>query len=370
MQIGIISMQRVYNYGSFLQAYALKHILEEMGHTTAFIDIEQTKNEKSIFPQNKLYKLFKKMRKIKYFDQYFFKRIKLSKKNNEMNCMFQAVQKKYFGIDSAHKNFSAQGFNAVVIGSDEIFNCEPHSPWGVTAQRFGEIPDVGITFSYAASCGYTSIDDMTAKDEVIIRSALQKMKKISVRDQNTADFVKYLLNLDPEVNLDPVFIYGFEKELDEAQRLGVPSYPYMIVYAYHNRIEDLKEIKAIKNYAKKNSLRTIAIGGSLPWCDEFVVLSPFQVLEYFKKAQCIVTDTFHGSVMAIKFNKPFAVLVRNNNRNKLDDLLKRLNATEHKVEDTDDLSKILDKICSYEEANKIIVKEKKRAVRYIQSALK
>lgn len=28
MKIGIISMQRVHNYGSFLQAYALKNILK------------------------------------------------------------------------------------------------------------------------------------------------------------------------------------------------------------------------------------------------------------------------------------------------------------------------------------------------------
>ena len=33
------------------------------------------------------------------------------------------------------------------------------------------------------------------------------------------------------------------------------------------------EIKSIKDYAKNNGLKTIAIGGSLPWCDEFAVLT-------------------------------------------------------------------------------------------------
>lgn len=31
MKIGIMSMQRVTNYGSFLQAYGLKHLIENMG---------------------------------------------------------------------------------------------------------------------------------------------------------------------------------------------------------------------------------------------------------------------------------------------------------------------------------------------------
>ena len=34
----------------------------------------------------------------------------------------------------------------------------------------------------------------------------------------------------------------------------------MIVYAYGNRIRDRREIEAIKDYAKKNKLQTIAVG--------------------------------------------------------------------------------------------------------------
>ena len=40
MRVGIISMQRVYNYGSFLQAYALKKTVESLGHECEFIDIK------------------------------------------------------------------------------------------------------------------------------------------------------------------------------------------------------------------------------------------------------------------------------------------------------------------------------------------
>ena len=42
MKVGILSMQRVVNYGSFLQAYALKQTLSELGHTVEFVDIENT----------------------------------------------------------------------------------------------------------------------------------------------------------------------------------------------------------------------------------------------------------------------------------------------------------------------------------------
>ena len=37
-KIGILSMQRINNYGSFLQAYAMKTMLEKMGHDVQFVD--------------------------------------------------------------------------------------------------------------------------------------------------------------------------------------------------------------------------------------------------------------------------------------------------------------------------------------------
>ena len=37
-KIGIMSMQRVYNYGSFLQGYGLKSLIEELGCEVEFVD--------------------------------------------------------------------------------------------------------------------------------------------------------------------------------------------------------------------------------------------------------------------------------------------------------------------------------------------
>ena len=38
VNVGILSMQRIQNYGSFLQAYGLKHILEDLGCEVQFVD--------------------------------------------------------------------------------------------------------------------------------------------------------------------------------------------------------------------------------------------------------------------------------------------------------------------------------------------
>ena len=73
MKIGILSMQRVINYGSFLQAYALKNSLENLGHKCYFIDIKPGRN---IIEDTLEVKRKSKLDFImKRFDRYIFRRI-------------------------------------------------------------------------------------------------------------------------------------------------------------------------------------------------------------------------------------------------------------------------------------------------------
>lgn len=358
MKIGIISMQRVKNYGSLLQAFALKRMLEQRGHEVSFIDIKVGAD--AVTP-SRIKRFSFMIKKILLVDKYFFKRVEYSKKNKELDRKFEIYQKDYLLVDKPQ--LSVDGLDAVLIGSDEIFNCSSKSDIGIDGQRFGLIEGDAFSASYAASCGATSLLDTSENDKQVITRALNNMKAISVRDTNTARFVRNLTGKKPVENLDPVLIYDFKKELNIVK--SSPREPYMVVYAYHNRINTKAEIQAIKGYAKKRGLKTIAIGGSLPWCDEFVVLDPFEVLSYFKNAECIVTDTFHGTVIATKFNKRVAILIRTNNFNKLDDLTRRLCIQKNVAHDASEIERILDNTdFDYSESNEIIDKGKKAALCY------
>ena len=362
MKIGILSMQRVPNYGSFFQSLALKKILEDRGHEVRFVDIYENPHIKN----EKYKKNLSRLKKIKKIDKYLFRRIKDSQKNKQLDEMFRDSQRKCLKLEEGFMD--SDGCDAVVVGSDEIFNCSSKSKWGITGQRFGNIPGVNFVVSYAASCGYTDGSDLADVEKNIITTALKKMTRISVRDKNTANFVKQMIGEAPVEHLDPVLIYDLEnliilRNADE----NLPKEPYMVVYAYHDRINSKEEIQAIKRFARNHHLRTIAIGGSLPWCDEFVVLSPFRVLEYFRNAECVITDTFHGTIFSVKARKPFAVIVRDSNANKLNDLLERIGIMNHKVSDLSMLDSILLQQDDLEECYAIIEGEKKRSYEYLES---
>lgn len=69
------------------------------------------------------------------------------------------------------------------------------------------------------------------------------------------------------------------------------------------------------------------VGGVQGCCDEFLDLGPFEVLAAFRGAECVLTDTFHGTILSAIAERPFAAIVRTEgygNAEKLTDLLARL----------------------------------------------
>ena len=118
-KVGIMSMQRIANYGSFLQAYALKQLIEEVGCNVEFVDYHVgapviTENADS---KNKV------VRKIEKGLETFRYRAPLAHKLSFIRYK-QSFAQKYMPLlgitDEMNYNPTV---DCLVIGSDEVFNC-------------------------------------------------------------------------------------------------------------------------------------------------------------------------------------------------------------------------------------------------------
>lgn len=352
MKIGILSMQKIPNYGSFLQAFSLKLQLEKRGHDVYFIDIIEGKHLRRIEK--------KRMNPIKKLDRYFFKRIENILFYKKMLSVHTEDCENYLQVSKKLGNDDL--FDLVVIGSDEVFNAALPSRWGFTTQLFGDIQNAKGVATYAASCGSTVYEDAEHLEIVNeINNAMANIEYISVRDNNTSHFVESITGRIPQQHLDPVFISEFDEYIPKIK----PRKPYILIYAYGNRIQDEREISAIKRYAKERGFDILSVGMQQRWCKHNIIANAFELLAYVKNAKCIVTDTFHGTVFAIKYNKKFAVLIRESNKNKLEDLLSRFNLESRRVNHCDDLCKILDREIDNNSINRIIDEERSKSYEYL-----
>ncbi len=374
MKVGIMSMQRVPNNGSFLQSYSLKKNIENMGHEVVFVDykpgpvlIESEKVQES--------KLFQYVEKAKKHFCY-------PRKNNETwnhDCHeFVLWEKEYREkmmplLKLSEKPEYQTSVDLLVIGSDEVFNClQPNPEVGFSKQLFGGENNAKNVISYAASFGNTSLSGLKQYGiDQEVAGLLKDMDAISVRDKNSVNMVQKLTEKTPEYHVDPVFLYDYEQEVPNT----VPESNYIVVYAYSKRISQ-KEAKAILKFAKKHQKKIICLAGAQEYFGGFIKTNPFETLAYVKNADYVITDTFHGTVFSIKYNKKFASLVRTGegkaygNSNKMEDLLGRFHLENHIIHDMNKLDSILTMDQNFEQVNDLINKEKKHSLAYLSDYLK
>lgn len=354
MKIGILSMQKIHNYGSFLQALSLKMQLEGRGHDVYFIDILPGKQIANIPATQGGTSILSKL------DKYALKRIENYLLSKKMDCIHINDYETYLKTDKLL--LTGESFDLAVIGSDEVFNATTPSHWGFSPQLFGDIKNAQRVVTYAASCGHTTFDDAQKYGIVDeLRKAMDNLEHISVRDRNTADFVASVLNTQPELHVDPVFLSDFDPFIPQVKLRK----PYVLVYAYPNRIHGEKEIAAIKNYAQKRGLDILCVGMQQRWCKHNIPATAFELLAYVKGAECIVTDTFHGTVFSAKYNKRFVSFIRESNRNKLGGLLEQLGLGDRAVEKIGQMEEIMDSQIDYVAVNRVIEQERQKAYRYL-----
>ena len=319
-KVGIMTMQRIRNYGSFLQAYGLRRMLESLGCEVRFVDYHPgsclvgSKASRLPRPAAKLAEvlggpgpLAAKLAYANYKHRY----------DSRVRPLLDIP---------AEPDYRTDDLDVLVIGSDEVFNCvQSNTNVGYSPDLFGARSEADRLVTYAASCGNTTVPKLAehgVADEVA--GWLSRFDAISVRDENTASIVHELTGIDPMRNLDPVLAWDFFSEED------IPESPlegrYIIAYAYSGRLtaEECSEMRA---YADARGLRVVNVGGVQGCCDEFLDLDPFEVLAAFEGAECVLTDTFHGTILSVIAERPFATIVRTegySNAEKLVDLLGRL----------------------------------------------
>lgn len=365
-KVGILSMQKVINYGSFLQAYALKQLLLKAGaKEVEFIDIIPGRN--LLDNRKNSFKTFNKLKNIvsklfKYSPNAIKKRISFQKR---LPISITSSWKEE-GIGEPLQN---KVFDLVVIGSDEVFNCCQNTKWGYTTQLFGDIENAKKIISYAGSFGHTTYKDLKKygiDKEVALH--LNSLEEISVRDKNSSEVIEKLLDKKPLLHIDPVLAYDFSEKLNEEFKHSDKD--YILIYSYQGRIKNKEEINAIKNFATKHKKKLYSLVSFYSWCDKVIVPdSPFEVLLWFKHADYIITDTFHGTIFSIINHKEFVTLVRDSNFNKLSFLLNQLGLGNRIVKHSSELNSIIVNKIDYDKIENILNALRQNSFQYLQHHL-
>ncbi len=295
MKIAIISSYAFIvkngNYGALLQYFALQEYFKKRGHYTFWI--------RFIISKDNVISRLKDI--IKYLCY------KNGKENSKRRKQFLNFSDKYlnlskdvyFGNEEINNNPPIADY--YITGSDQV--------WGGTlaANFLTFINDKSKKISYAASFGREVLSDEDAK---IIAPWLRNFNKLSVREKSGIDICKKL-GIDEVVqHIDPTLL------------LNKDEYPYdlpkekKIVFGYLINLSKKNNLnwEYVETYTskKKSKLIISTAEGSENFVPQACLVYPTIKgwLGYYKMAESIITNTFHGTIFAIIFNKPFVIILQ------------------------------------------------------------
>lgn len=374
MKVGIMTMHRILNYGSYMQALSLKRMVESLGHEVVFVDYRPGKSIYDLTqPPNKIKDKIKKSilwkKAIEFYQKYIL-HIKLI--SDEELLKMKSFEDSYKVLGVAKKPQYNTKVDVLIIGSDEVFNClQDNEIVGYSMELFGKNHKAKKLVSYAASFGYTTYQSLTnfGKEEEI-GEFLKKFDALSVRDNNSCTLVTKLTGKTPQLHLDPVLV-GYAEKLEW---LDVDMAGHIVVYGYANRFSE-EEGKQIQEFARKKGLKTVALCEPQSFCDESIRCRPDEILSYFKNAAYVITDTFHGSIFSVINHIPFVAFCRETaqknvtNREKLVDLLERLGLTDRLYNSETNLEEILEKPIDFEKTDELREIQRARSLEYLKSII-
>lgn len=292
------------NYGQVLQAWALQHVLKKKGVKTYLVRTKNEPKQQKRYILKRVFKIFISWSRLK---DTFLRRIKKKKKEQPIiKRRFQEFKDRYISYSEKIYTYSQlkenpPQANAFISGSDQVWNY----PGLVYLQ--GWVPDDVLKFSYAASFGKKNMPRYLMRE---YKTWLNRFDIVSVRESSGISICKEMYLLKPVYHvLDPTLMLSFEdyKNNIEIKYLIDSKEKYYLLYLLGN--ESDKFLDEVRNLAKKKQCKLILVPSQNYLVNNFhgEVLYPSveEMLGLIERAECVITNSFHGTIFSILFEKTF-----------------------------------------------------------------
>lgn len=355
----IITLHRIYNYGSVLQAYATQRIFQEAGIETQIVDyVTEQRTLKRIF----LNEAAGSNRKMKSTLYYFLKIFSIALKELTFGSFIRHnlnLTKKY--VTEKELMEDPPKADVYVTGSDQTWNDFYNE--GIDKGFFLDYaPKDKIRVAFVASFGKEKLEP---EELLEIDPYIKKYSLISVREDAALKILAELHRDDAIQLIDPTLQIKKEVWNSLASHRLIKE-KYLILMLLYN--EDNHATEYAKRIADKKGLKLVKLSWELkkpPLVDKlYTHRSPADFLSLFSYADFVVTNSFHGLAFSVNFQKQFIVVRRKEFNSRIDSLLRLLGLEERAISNYEQLKVVEDNI-NYVPVVKILEIERRRASDFV-----
>lgn len=371
-KVGIVSCYFKDNYGSMLQAYATKKILYKNEIPNETINIKYNKD----FKNGKRKYYLSQITNFKFIkNKLGMVKLKIDKKLNKQLGKNIAIRtqkykefRKEFNLSRSNNTFkdltnqAKELYSDVIVGSDQLW-----LPVNVVADYYtlNWVPDEINKISYSTSFGFSSIPNKYVE---LYRNFLNRINYLSTREESGVQIIKDIVARDAKLVCDPTILLTKDEWHEESSKERKYDEKYILCYFLGNNIEHRKFAERLR---KKTGYKIVSLNHAdeyVKYSDEFCDYAPFDIgprewISLIENAEYVCTDSFHGTVFSILFNKMFFDFRRHNNKSKvstnsrIDSLLDVAGISKERIlVGNEDIDKVLTYKIDYNKVNENINK--------------
>lgn len=320
-KVAILNMMYDNNYGGNLQRFAMVTLLQRMGCEVEYLYIRSAWKEgwmKSASLEKQVYRFLRQV--VSHVVHPKTEPWLAWEKENQWYKDICAITEPFLERYVAHtepiqshkqleKVFKRGNYDAVIAGSDQIWRKKYVEWYGLGTWFLDFVPEdfKGKRVIYGASFGVDE-KEYNEADALFVRELYWKLDAVSVREQEGLRLVKEYGWEDPKAQmvLDPALLLtreDYEAVIDAAETHAGEGDMFCYILD-----ESEKTMARIERIAKERNLKPFVrtIYG------ETNKESVEQWLRYIRDAKYVYTDSYHGFLFSLIFEKPYYVAVNYN----------------------------------------------------------
>lgn len=289
------------NFGTSLQAYALQHVLKEAGYANKVLD------DASVIASFAK-KRFSIMRLLKGCGWLYPKKAAYRRQYEQSVREFDSFKERFIEMDSewTSREDLSDRYDVFIAGSDQIWS--PNVPFD---DYYYLAFAGGKKVAYAPSFGASVFTEKYIKT---VLPLISDFDAVSVREPSAALMLKESLGLDVQVVADPTMLIdasGWNSLLEEGGNYAEDvSERYALCYflSYNKRYVDYVKAYCAQKGLKLKSL--VANEDMVGRSDEDIYAGPLSFIRSIKGAEVVFTDSYHGTIFSVLYQKDLLVFRR------------------------------------------------------------
>ena len=300
MHTGLITFHFAHHYGAQIQAYATMRAIRELGHDCQIIDFRLPHTTETNH-------LFKKPDSVRALASNVHTALHYGsmKRRHDRFEAFVAEQmdlspKQYTSDEELRREPPA--YDVYVAGSDQIWN-----PYIYVNKQFEpafllDFVREGRKIAYAPSLG---VPTLSQPYDGQLRDYLASFSALSARESRGKELLEGITGREVSLVLDPTLLLTGD-QWGELAAVPAVKGPYILCYF----ISDPGEVGArAQELHSRTGWPIVQLAGMrrrLPGAERVVFdAGPREFLGLFQNAACVCTNSFHGSVFSLQFDRPF-----------------------------------------------------------------